>query len=131
MRFEMRQRPADRLSQASQCTDLINAIFKDFLLGSRQLTPAEAFAVGEAGMRARLVDTVPCGRGQRGVAVAGSPAWNPQAMLAEVMSGINSASKAQPSPRSQFRSISIKLMKANRRRRVNGPAAARCSNRPN
>ena len=38
-------------------------------------------------------------------AVAGSPAWKPQATLADVISAISSASWGQPSPRSQFRSM--------------------------
>jgi hypothetical protein len=37
-------------------------------------------------------------------AVAASPAWKPQAMFADVMRGITSASKGAPSPRSQLRS---------------------------
>src|SRR5213080_3040594 len=38
------------------------------------------------------------------------------------MSPINSSSWGQPSPRSQFRSISISLIKANRQGSVNGTA---------
>src|SRR5262249_47070370 len=41
-------------------------------------------------------------------------------MLAEVISVINSASWAQPSPRSQLRSISIRVIKANSATTVNG-----------
>ena len=48
----------------------------------------------------------PCCAARRSAAraVAASPAWNPQETFAVVISGINSASCGQPSPRSQFRS---------------------------
>src|SRR5947207_1210835 len=39
--------------------------------------------------------------------MAGSPAWKPQAILADVMRASSSASCGQPSPRSLFRSIFI------------------------
>src|SRR5437764_13092487 len=66
----MTQRPADGTVETGQRADLVDTVFEDLLFGSGQFTPAEVFAIREAGMRPGL-HAVPGGRDEGRVSRSG------------------------------------------------------------